>query len=833
MVKLYLSEVKMKNASFITKKGLSAFFTEKIDGRNNRAVTLELGDGILNIKKEFSPGCGVERVIVRATALGVFRLYLNGKRIGKNTNGKTVYGEMLPGWTDYRYRVFEYEYDITEMCRENNVFVCDIASGWWNGRISYGIYGYKASAFAGEIEILYDDGRSEIISSDESWNVMVGGQVRRADIWDGQYDDKTLPHPSVNPEYYTWENAVLFDGFEGNIVPFEGEDVLVRDELSLSPMYGYIYDGTEDNGSNMGAVRKVSEYNNGCKDIFLKAGEHLVIDFGQNMVGWPKFELTAKRGTRVETLFAEMLNDSGAALRGNDGPEGSLYIENYRSALARYICISSGREGDVYSPSHVFYGFRYVEIFADADITVNSIIGEVVGSALTETGSFVCDNDEVNRLYSNALWGMRGNYLSVPTDCPQRDERLGWTGDTQIFCGAASYMADIDKFMRKWLGDARDSQKTLEGAYSCVIPFLGWPDCADAAWGDAGIIVPYRLWQMYGDESIVSEHYESMESYMRHLERYGLNGPKPTFGDWLNYDVTDGKYIGVCYYAYDALLMARFSEILGKTDRIEYYRTLREQIIGHWKAQYVKDGALTVNTQTAHLLPLAFDMAEGELKGALIEKLRQLITDNDYTLSTGFVGTGILCQTLCKAGLHDLCYSLLLQTNDPSWLYSVRQGATTIWERWNSYTLEKGFGDVNMNSFNHYAYGAVVEWFYSGMCGILPDVSATGFKSFILSPNPDMRNALPRGQKRIEMARATYDSRAGRIESGWKNENGSFLYDFVIPDGTCARVSIVSEKDVLYFSGLEMTKDDLKATRNGDRLEFTLNGGRYAIKVMN
>ncbi len=808
----------MKLGKFITKKDLSASFTERIDGRNRRTLTLEPGDGILNIKKEFTLGREVDRVVLRATALGVFRLYINGKRVGND--------ELLPGWTDYRYRVFEIEYDITEMCCENNVFVCDIASGWWNGRISCGMYGFKPNAFAGEIEILYRGGRSEIISSDESWSVMVGGQVRRADIWDGQYDDMTFSHPSVSPESYSWENAVLFDGFEGEIVPFEGEDVRVRNELSLAPVHGYVYDGTVDNGSDMGAVRKVSEYNDGVKEIRLKAGEHLVIDFGQNMVGWPRFELTAGRGTRVETLFAEMLNDSGERSRGNDGPEGSLYIENYRSALARYVCISSGKERDIYSPSHVFYGFRYIEIFADRDITVHSITGEVVGSALTETGNFVCDNDEVNRLYSNVLWGMRSNYLSIPTDCPQRDERLGWTGDTQIFCGAASYIADIEKFMRKWLGDCRDSQKTLEGAYSSVVPYLGWQDWADAAWGDAGIIVPYRLWLMYGDKSIVSEHYDSMESCMKHLERYGLDGPKPTFGDWLNYDETDGKYIGVCYYAYDALLMSCFSRIIGKNDRAEYYDELRERIIAYWKEKYINDGALTVRTQTSHLLPLAFDMVDGEMKNAFVSTLRELITDNDYTLSTGFVGTGILNQTLNKAGLNDLCYSLLLQTKDPSWLYSVRQGATTVWERWNSYTREKGFGDVSMNSFNHYAYGAVAEWFYSGICGINPDPENPGFKTFILAPNPDFRKTLPNGQKKINSAYATYDSRAGRIESGWRIEDEYCIYDFVIPKGSTAKVIVRSSSDTLMIDGREMA-----AVRDGERLTFSLTGGRYTVKA--
>ncbi len=810
----------MKSGRFISKKGHVATFTERITNRNNRSLTLDYGDGILNVKKNFLIEKEFERVVLRATALGVFRLYVNGKRVGNE--------EMLPGWTDYRFRVFEVEYDITDLCGENNVFVCDVASGWWNGRISGGVYGSKPNAFAGEIEINYRDGKSEIISSDESWEVMIGGQVRRADIWDGQYTDLTLPHSSVDPDQYTWENAVLFDGFEGEIVPFEGESVCVRDGLTLPYATAYIYDGTVDNGSEMGAVKKISEYADGGKDIFLPAGQHLVIDFGQNMVGWPKYEITAKHGTRIETLFAEMLNDSGERSRGNDGPEGSLYIENYRSALARYICIASGEKNEICVPSHVFYGFRYIEIFADSDITLHNVIGEVVGSDVTETGSFVCDNDEVMRLYSNIVWGMRGNYLSIPTDCPQRDERWGWTGDTQIFCGAASYIGDIERFMRKWLGDARDSQTTIDGAYSCVIPFLGWTDSADAAWGDAGIIVPYRLWLMYGSKEIISEHYDSMESYMKHLERYGLDGPKPTFGDWLNYDVTDAKYISVCYYAYDALLMSRFSKIIGKIDRVKYYDDLRERIIAHWKERYVLDGVLTVRTQTSYLLPLAFDMIDGEMKDSFVSELRKLIVANDYTLSTGFVGTGILNQTLSKVGLHDLCYSLLLQTKDPSWLYSVKQGATTIWERWNSYTKEKGFGDVSMNSFNHYSYGAVAEWFYSGICGIQPDPENPAFEKFILKPTPDLRGDLPNGQQRIRSANATYNSRAGKIESGWRIEGDGCVYDFVIPHGSVAKVSLISSSNTLIANERIIT-----CARDGERVTFELTGGRYTVKAKN
>ena len=828
----------MKQAIFITApsyKVVASNVSHDIANFNRRSLPFEPHHGLLNVKKMFTVGDDAEKVILRATAAGVFRLYLNGNRVGQEIDGKMVYDEMKPGWTDYRLRVFEFEYDITSLCKERNVFVADVASGWWNGRISFGAYGSQPCAFAGEIEVIYKDGRTEMIASDETWEAMTGGPVRRADIWDGQYDDATLPHPSIAPEAYVWENAIAFHAFYGKIVPAVGSPVRVREHLNRHPMTAVVYEGSVSDGSELGSIHVRSKsVGAGCEAGVLKAGQALILDMGQEMVGRPSLTVTASRGTKMEVFFAELLNDSGDGSRGNDGPKGSPYLKNYRTALSRYVCVLSGDGKENHAPSHVFYGFRYLEIRADRDMEIHSVIGEVIGSALSETSTFVCDNPEVNQLYSNALWGMRGNYLSIPTDCPQRDERLGWTGDTQIFCGAASYLADIRDFMHKWLGDARDSQVAFDGAYCDVIPrvyFYNGGD-ANAAWGDAGLIVPYRLWLMYRDEAVIAEHYESMEWYMRYLEQFGLDGPRPRFGDWLNYDVTEPAYISVCYYAYDAYLMEKFSTILGKEERSAYYRDLHKKIVAHWIEKYTNHGDLTIHTQTAYLLPLAFDMVPEAWYTAFVEKLRESIVQNEYTLSTGFVGTGILCQTLAKCGLHDLCYSLLLQTKDPSWLYSIRQGATTMWERWNSYTQATGFGGVSMNSFNHYAYGAVAEWLFGGMCGILPDSNNPGFKHFLLSPTPDMRKTLPEGQRRIGSAKATYRSCQGVIESGWAYVDGGYVYDFIIPEGTTAEVSLVAVKDALVFNGLEITAQELSAKRQGERLNFCLSEGSYCVRVM-
>lgn len=829
----------MKAASFVTHAGWNVpeySHPWKNMKFNSYAVDLPRGNGILTIKRSFSPDPSrrIVSIRVRATALGIFDMFINGIRVGNMTEHGHMADEYKPGWTDYRRRVFEYEYDITELCGEENLLVAEISPGWWSGRISFGYYGFRPCAFCGEVEIEYDDGDVELIASadDGEWQSTIAGPVMTADIWNGEYYDATVPEPSIHPDAFEWSPAAAFDGFEGEILPTVGPTIRSKPELMRTPISAVVHSGTVDDGSPLGEIRVVSKrVGEDCEHTVLHAGEALILDMGQNMVGRPVLFLKADRGTEVRGYFAEMLNDSGDPARGNDGPRGSMYIKNYRSALSRVTYIASGDGLEMYFPTHAFFGFRYFELRADRDIEVVSVLGEVIGSDIEEDADFECSDPEVERLYSNILWGMRGNYLSVPTDCPQRDERLGWTGDTQIFCGAAAYLGDIRGFMHKWLGDARDSQQGYNGAYADVIPRVFDAPGGNAAWGDAGLVVPYRLWLMYNDREVIAEHYESMQYYMHFLEQYGIEGPNTAYGDWLNYDVTDKRYIAVCWYAYDALLMERFSRILQKDDEAEYYRLLRERIVKHWRERYIVDDELTVKTQTGYILALAFELVDGEQRARFIERLREAITANDHTLSTGFVGTGLLNQTLAAVGLDDLCYSLLLQTADPGWLYSVRQGATTVWERWNSYTIKKGFGDVGMNSFNHYAYGAVAEWIFSGMCGIRPDENEPGFEHFILRPTPDMRRDedIPAGQHRITHAAARYRD----IRSGWSLINGSTVYEFVIPSGRSARVELPMPKDVERFTinGLSCTPEELGGRREHGRAVLELGNGSYTVTV--
>jgi alpha-L-rhamnosidase len=527
-----------------------------------------------------------------------------------------------------------------------------------------------------------------------------------------------------------------------------------------------------------------------------------------------------------------MLNDSGMRSRGNDGAKGSLYIENYRSALSRLQYVSNGEVAE-YSPSFTFFGYRYLEIIPDNDIEILYVVSDKIGSDLKRLGTIETSNAEVNKLIGNIYRGLESNYLSVPTDCPQRDERYGWTGDTQVFCGAASYFVNAYGFLSKWMGDMRDS-KDPDGVFPFIAPAVFGPKSfgtGAAAWCDAGIVVPYKMWLMYGDRSILEENYEAMENHIKGLyERNGLAGPMPGFGDWLCYEENHKECVAVCYFAYDAILMEKISRILGKSDRAEYYAKLRADINAYYNDK-IEKGEFKLKTQTDYILPLAFDMFGRELREKAIKELKAKIVDNDYTLATGFVGTGHLNQTLSKVGLNDEAYSLLLQTKDPSWLYSVRQGATTIWERWNSYTLEKGFGDVNMNSFNHYAYGAVAEWMFADMAGIKPVEDYPGFEKFILAPTPDTREFIPEGQERITSVKAEYESSRGLIKSAWCYENGEFVYRATVPAKTEATVyfPLLSGKTTVNVNGLEFAENGDFKIQNG-KMIFTLTAGEYVIK---
>lgn len=771
---------------------------------------------------------------VDATALGIYDLYVNGKRVGRQAGREDAapYDELKPGWTDYTARCLYYSYDLAPYLTEGeNTLLAAVAPGWYNGRIALGTYGETHIALLAAIRLSDADGE-RVLYTDKTWEASWGSAIRAADIWDGEMYDANQPSLATISEkqdslHWGTPAEETHDLF---VTPQVGSTITVRPNLTRKPETVTVYRGTEDNGSDYGKIHVVRTLTG--NSFTLAAGEAAVLDFGQNMVGWPTFTARGAAGTSLQIRFGEMLNDSGLKSRGNDNPEGSIYSINYRSAKAKLCYILNGQD-DAYRPTFSFFGFRYCEIRATADVTFENLTAEVVGSANRETGHMETSNADVNRLISNVLWGQRGNYLSVPTDCPQRDERLGWTGDTQAFCCTAAYNADVDGFFHKWLQDARDSQAE-NGMYPDVIPkvrVVGW---GGAAWSDAGIIVPYTMWKMYADTDIIREHYASMERYMDWLATTDLSGPNATYGDWLAYEPTDARYISVAYYALDARYMAAMSRAIGRADRAAHYDSLFEQVRDHFRRIYcTAEGDLNpeVRTQTGYLLALRNDLLLPERRPAAVAALKQKIIDNGYKLSTGFVGSCILNEVLAEFGENDLAYSLLLQTENPSWLYSVHQGATTIWERWNSYTKATGFGDVGMNSFNHYAYGAVQEWMYRHIAGIETTEQAPGFAHPILQPKPDTRSAeeIPDGQEKITWARTSFASPVGLIESAWDMTDG-FTYTCRVPVAATLHLPLIGNAETLVINGVAHKPDEFRLCPIGKGVTIELAPGAYTIE---
>ncbi len=472
-------------------------------------------------RRSFS-GEGVTACAITATALGIYELYCNGARVGTKTDdGSVVYDEMKPGWTDYNKRVLSDTYDLTPYLRAGvNQLLCVVAPGWFSGRISMNDYGTQPLCFRAALTLERENG-SDVILSDESWESRFGGRVRTADIWDGEYADaRELPYEALSvfgadPDEEKWGDVGIAEHPDTVITARPGPQVRVRTGLDQAVARTVVYDGVTFNGSDFGKVHVVSD-KQGFEKMTLLRGQTLQLDFGQELVGRPLFTVKGTKGMQVNFRFGEFLNDSGLVSRGNDNPEGSLYTINYRTAKAKlqYICGSDTVE--TYTPLFTFFGFRYLEIKADGDLEIESIRALVIGSEVPETGTLETSSPLVNRLIQNIIWGQRSNYLSVPTDCPQRDERLGWTGDTQIFCRTAAYNGDVRGFFRKWLQDVRDAQQP-NGAYPDVIPRLHVVGSGAAAWGDAGIIVPYQMYVMYNDLETLAEHFDSMEKYMAYV----------------------------------------------------------------------------------------------------------------------------------------------------------------------------------------------------------------------------------------------------------------------------------------------------------------------------
>ena len=763
------------------------------------------------------------------TGLGVYELYVNGEPVGAEV--------LKPGFTHYEKTKLAYTYDVTAVLKKGkgaeNVLSAQVTPGWWADKIITpgghdGMVGKKC-AFRGVLELTYADGSKQLYGTNlADWTAGIAGPVTHAAIFDGEeYDARVLPG-YLTPEKLSKpeENTE----FQGRIFPSDGAEIYLRPDLALAPQRAYIWKDVE--GATEDAYGKVvirREFAAG-EEMELHPGETLVVDFGQNASAVPCFEFKAAEGTVLTCLPSELLNDgNGAKARGMDGPEGSTHRRNLRIddyGMRLVYTFADSKDFVTYYPHCTFYGYRLVSVTATGDVRIRSVRSIPVTSIAEniETGRIETGNELVNKLISNTVWGQRSNYLSVPTDCPQRDERLGWMADTQVFTRTGAYFANTDRFFHKWMRDVRDSQSEA-GAYPGVAPLAQYgSDMMRLGWADAGIIVPWTIWMQFDDTSIVEENWASMDRFMNyttdtkydHATHAAENG-NYQWADWLSYEPLEScgglafetvrgrrqpkpdaivywNYLSASYWAIDAEMMRDMAAATGRD--AAKYQAMADAAKAYLKQQFLRpDGSFKTAILNTMQTPVLFALKNGLLEGKALEaakdRLRANFAAHGNCLQTGFLGTSILMQTLTDYGMADIAYELLLQRKNPSWIYSIDNGATTIWERWNSYTVEDGMGPQGMNSFNHYAYGAVCAWIWETVAGIAPDPAAPGFKHIIMKPVPD---------KRLGHVSAAYDSAAGMIRSAWHYEGDRCIWEFTVPEGATASVTLPGASEAQNYA---------------------------------
>ena len=789
-------------------------------GHNSRGVKQEAEDGTSCFVKSIANGKKVKEAFWTVTGLGVFETYVNGEPVSRycRRTGEKTRDFLKPGFTHYGKTKHAFTYDVTHLMKtgadDSNIFAAQVSAGWWRDKIVN--FAGKKSAFRAQLVMRYEDGEEVRVGTDTSWLSAVAGPVVRAAIFDGEdYDARIRSDWMTDPSPVGFKESEVNTEFKGRIFPMEGATVAIRRDLAIAPVEMYVWRGVDGvKEGEFGTVRKIRSYKDG-DDIELDAGETLIVDFAQNAAAVPSFEFSASEGTTLSMRPAEMLNDgNGAESRGCDGPEGSIYTTNYRKARTTLKYTFAGEGTEKYHPEFTFFGYRYASITSTGKVKISKIRSLPVTSIQksTETGSLETGVADVNRLILNVKWGQYSNYLSVPTDCPQRNERLGWTADTQVFAKAGSFNADTYGFLSKWMRDMRDTQHA-DGSYTGVAPLAQYGDNAhQLGWADAGIIVPYVMWRQFGDTKIVEENWESMKRYVALVEKMKYESKDATthqWADWLSYEKLeswsgaayskgpDGKksvrpealkywqFLGFCYWLWDARMMADMAMAIDRGDDAKAYFKMAEKVLAELRRRYLADDGTLIplfrDMQTPALFALRLGILEkpdavAATKAALLKNIK----DHGDCLQTGFLGTSILMDTLTyDVGAPEVAYTLLLQHKNPSWLYSVDQGATTVWERWNSYTKADGFGPSGMNSFNHYAYGAVLSWMYGTMAGIRAGENG-GFKHFTLAPVPD---------RRLGKVDASFNSPYGMIRSAWAyGEDGVLTWSFTIPANTVATV---------------------------------------------
>jgi alpha-L-rhamnosidase len=711
------------------------------------------------LRRGFRPRTAPVRARLYASARGLYEITVNGRRAGD--------AELAPGWTDYRHRIQYQAYDVTALVAAgDNVLAATLADGWWSGYVGFdprrpGAHYGRFPQLIAQLHLDYPDGWSEIIGTDESWRTH-HGPVRYADLLMGEcHDGRQVIDGWDRPGFDAggWPAARAADDDTTRLVAAVDEPIRALGERA--PI----------------AITRSGP------------SAHLV-DFGQNFAG--RIRLTARgleRGRRIVVRHAEALD-----------ADGGLYTANLRTAEATDVLVAGDRAEEIFEPKFTYHGFRYAEITGLDELSPDDVTGVVLHSDTAWTGAFACSDPDVRRLHHNITWGQRSNFVSVPTDCPQRDERLGWLADAQVFLPTACLNADVAAFFAKWMRDVLDAQAP-DGGFTNVAPRLtGVADEGAPGWGDAGVLVPWHLYRVYGDERILARSLEAMCAWVDFVHRHNpdlvwRHRVGPHFADWLAIgSPTPREAVATAYFARSAELTSRAAQVLGRErpgllERAERYAALAREIRATFAARFAgPDGRIEGDTQTAYLLALAFELLPDDLSAGAAERLATLVEEAGPGLSTGFLGVGLIAPVLDGLGRADLVHALLRRTSRPSWLYPLRHGATTIWERWDGYTDERGFQAAAMNSFNHYALGSVGEWLYRGLAGIDQAPGSVGYRDLVIRPRPF--EAPEEAPAEPSWAEASYESPRGRIAVRWEHEDGAFRLAATVPPGATATVHI-------------------------------------------
>jgi alpha-L-rhamnosidase len=782
----------------------AAFFqTALLNSADWKATWIEPGymeDSVMRpsplFRKEFATTKKINSAVAYITAHGMYEANINGKRVGD--------AYLTPGWTSYKKRLQYQTYDVTTLVKNgSNAVGVTLGSGWYRGIIGFtnGINYYgKDIALLFQLTITYNDGSTEIIVSDGSWKSTTGA-IRYSEIYNGETIDARMDKP-------------------GWLLPGYNDSEWSGVKVSNHPMNVLLATYNEP-------VKK-HEIFKPVKLFTTPAGEK-VIDFGQNLVGWVVMKVKGNAGDKVTLSHAEVLDK-----------KGNVYLDNLRAAKAQNNYILKGGGEEIFEPHFTWQGFRYLKIEGyPGEIKPENFEAVALYSDMATTGTFTSSNTLINQLQHNIEWGQKGNFLDVPTDCPQRDERLGWTGDAQAFSRTASFNMNVNNFFAKWLKDLEADQE--KGVVPFVIPNVLGGAISSAGWADVATIAPWNMYLAYGDKRLLGNQYNSMKAYVESIRSRAKNDLWNTgfhFGDWLFYRpdddndgraaVTDKYLIAQCFYANSTQLLINAAKVLGKTDDAANYTQLLTKIKEAFNKEYVTgNGRLVSGTQTAYVLSLNFDMFPESMRQQAAQRLADNVKSYGNHLTTGFLGTPYLCHVLTRYGFTSMAYKLLLQDTYPSWLYPVKMGATTIWERWDGQKPDSSFQTPGMNSFNHYAYGAIGDWMYRQMVGLDTYEDGVGYKHIKVKPHIG-------GD--FSFASATLNTYYGKLSSGWKLEGDKITMEVEIPANTSATIFVpATNTAAITESGKSISaNNDIKITGTEDGYTILhVGSGKYRFTIVN